>query len=135
MGEPGTGDNSGSGLAPGRPRPAAAVWLWFALAVAVNLIVVFWPSIPAGAPRLFPHADKLAHAAVFAAVAYTGRRARLPLVPLVLALTVHAVESELVQQYLLSGRSGDPADSVADLIGMCAGCVLPVTGFADRLTL
>jgi VanZ family protein len=135
MGEPGTGDASGSGLAPARTGSAVSAWLWFAVAVAVNLIVVFWPSVPAGAPDLVPHADKLTHAAVFAAVAYAGRRARLPLVPLVLVLVVHAVASELVQQHLLPGRSGDLADSAADLAGVAGGGMLPLTGFADRLTL
>jgi len=38
--------------------------------------------------------------------------------PVGVLLAVHAVVSELVQHYLLAGRSGDPSDSVADLAGV-----------------
>jgi VanZ family protein len=105
----------------------------FALAVAVNLLVVFWPVAPAGVATIFPYADKVIHLAVFAAVAYTGRWARLPVVPLLLALAVHAVASEVVQDLLLPERTGDLADTVADLVGAAAGGVLPLTGGAVRL--
>lgn len=133
MGEPGTGDVPGSGLAHDRIRGSRAAVTLFVLAVAVNLLVVFWPLPPSDAPGLFPHADKIAHVLVFAAVGWTGVRARIPLLPLVLLLAAHAVESELVQHFLLPGRSGDAADTVADLAGVAAGTVLPRAGAAARL--
>jgi len=54
-------------------------------------------------------------------------RARLWVLPVAVLLAVHAVVSELIQHYLLTGRSGDPLDSLADLAG-----VLIVTLFLWR---
>jgi VanZ family protein len=131
-GEPGAAGPSAPGLAPDRPRPARFTRAALAVAILVNLLVVFWPVPPSGA-SLFPHADKVAHVLVFATVAWTGRRAAVPLVVLVVLLCVHAVESELVQHVLLPARSGDAGDTIADLAGVAAGSVLPRARVAVRL--
>jgi hypothetical protein len=147
VGEPGAGEDPVPVLARGRPQPAEAegrgkdwsrAWSWarllvFAAAVVLNVVVVFWPSPPAGAGQLFPQVDKVAHILVFAVVAWTGVRVPLPLVPLVGLLAAHAVESELVQHFLLTQRSGDALDAVADLAGVLLGLLLGLLA-ADRVT-
>lgn len=92
----------------------------FALAVLVHLVVLYWPASAAGPAGLVPGTDKLVHAAVFAAVAWTGLRAGLPVRWLVAALLGHAVLSEVVQGTLLAERDGDPGDALADAAGVLA---------------
>jgi hypothetical protein len=98
-------------------RPASRVA--FGLAVAVNLAVLYYPRHVAQGG--IPGIDKVVHIVVFAAVAWTGVRAGLPVRWLLAVLVVHAVSSELVQHFLLTNRSGDPADSVADVLGAVLG--------------
>jgi hypothetical protein len=102
------------------PAGRAAWWL-LAVAVAVNLVLLFWPRAP-GTPSGFP-LDKVVHLLSFAFVMWSGARAGLAIRWLVVVLAVHAVTSELIQHALLPGRSGDPADVLADLTGV-AGVVL-----------
>jgi hypothetical protein len=98
-------------------RPAAR--LSFAIAVAVNLAVLYYPrQVSQGG---IPYVDKVVHVAVFAAVAWTGVRVSLPIRWLLALLVLHAVSSELVQHFLLTARSGDPADAAADALGAVAG--------------
>jgi hypothetical protein len=94
----------------------------FVAAVIVNLVVLYWPRSVSGGG--IPYADKIVHVAIFAVVATTGLRARVPLGWLVGALVAQAVLSELVQHWLLPDRTGDPADSAADLVGVVAGVLL-----------
>ena len=67
---------------------------------------------------------RLVHAAVFGAVAWAGCRAGVPHRVLVPLLVAQAVVSEVVQARLLAGRSGDPADVVADLVGTGLGLLI-----------
>lgn len=97
----------------------------FALTVLVHLAVLYWPG-PASAPAALPGADKLVHALVFAAVAWTGRAAGLPVRLLAAALLGHAVLSEVLQHAVLPARSGDPWDVVADVVGTLGGLLAPV---------
>jgi len=90
------------------------------VAVLVQLAVLYWPRPPdvgGGVPGL----DLLVHLLVFGAVAYAGGRAGLAPGPLVAALLVHAVFSEVVQAYLVPERTGDWRDAVADAVGTLAG--------------
>ena len=85
--------------------------LWraaFAVALAANLVILFWPrpASPDGVPGL----DKVVHLATFAALAFTGLRVGLAARWWLPLLAVHAVASEIVQDRLLSRRSGDPLD-------------------------
>ena len=104
-----------------RPAGRAAWWL-FAVAVVANLLLLYWPRAPGSAG--IPHLDKAVHLVSFALVTWTGTRAGLALGTLAAALTVHAIASELIQHTLLPGRSGDPADVVADLAGVGLGLLL-----------
>jgi len=91
-------------------------------AFALSCVVQLWALYsPGGGPELFPYSDKVAHVLLFAAVAYTGRRVRLPAAWLGVVLVVNAVVSELVQHAWLSRRSGDPYDVLADVIGVLIG--------------
>lgn len=93
----------------------------FAGAVAASFVVLYWPS--AGGPGV-PHADKLVHVAMFAAMAFAGFRGRIPGRVLVPLLTAHAASSEVIQDRMLAGRGGDVADLLADLAGVLAGWAL-----------
>ena len=92
------------------------------LALVASAVLLFAPSGPDG-PGV-PGLDKVVHALIFLAVAGTARW-RLGPGPVLLAAVVgYAVLSEVVQGVLLSGRSGDPYDVVADLVGAAAGWLL-----------
>ncbi len=104
-------------------------WRWLlAAAVVVQIVVLYFPlSGPGGG---LPGVDKIVHAAVFGAVAFTGRRARVPLLTILALLVAHAVVSEVVQGTLLPGRDGDPWDAAADVVGTALGAWL--AGVVDR---
>jgi hypothetical protein len=101
----------------------------FAAALLVNLVVLYYPRhvVQGG----IPYVDKAVHVAVFAAVAWTGVRAGIPVRWLAPLLVLHAVSSELVQHFLLTARSGDPADAVADVLGAGLGVALGVVRRRD----
>ncbi len=95
-----------------------------ALAVSslIQLYILYTPS--SGPEPPFRYADKLVHVLIFAVVAYTGRKARVPVGGLTVVLVLNAVVSELVQHQWLHARSGDPYDTLADLAGVLAGLFL-----------
>lgn len=100
-----------------RPRRRSAAW-WLLLigAVVAQLHLLYRPDVPG--PALFAGADKVVHAVLFAAptlVALLGRLRPRVVLPL---LALHAPVSELVQGRALQGRTGDPWDAVADLVGI-----------------
>jgi hypothetical protein len=96
--------------------------LWFlalGIALVLQLVVLYWPTAPAGPP--VTGLDKLIHIAVFAAPALAALMAGLS-APWVLGiLAVQAPVSELVQHFALPHRSGDPLDMMADLAGLALG--------------
>lgn len=93
----------------------------FLATLAVNLVLLYWPR--GVGESAVPHLDKVVHAATFASVAWAGLRAGVPGRWLAALLAAHAVTSELVQQWLLPGRDGDPADAVADVAGIALGLI------------
>ena len=93
--------------------------LLFAGAVVVQLLVLYWPGPVDGGG--VPGLDKAVHLAVFAAAALTGRRAGVRAVVLAVGLGLHAVASEAIQGTVLDGRSADPYDVLADLLGIAIG--------------
>ncbi|GAA4125867.1 hypothetical protein GCM10022415_33260 [Knoellia locipacati] len=92
------------------------------LALVLQLVVVYAPSGGGVAP--FPNFDKLVHLTVFALPVLFALLARLPLVPVVTLMALHAPVSEVVQATLLPHRSGDPWDAVADLTGVALGVLV-----------
>ena len=75
---------------------------------------------------LFPHIDKVVHAALFALPAVIGVLAGVPPWALGVVLAGHAPVSELIQHVFLPGRFGDPLDVVADLVGVGLGLAVGV---------
>lgn len=116
-----------AGVPGGAPRRA---WGWraaAAVALVVHLVVLYAPSAPdTGGVPLPPWTDLVVHVAVFAALAFTALRARLPLphAAMLAVLAVHAPISELVQHLALADRTGDPRDVAADLAGVALGWAL-----------
>ncbi len=99
-------------------------WLRAALvgSVVVHLLALYWPRIEvAGAPE---GSDKLTHMVLFGvpvlAAVLVLRRPWL----VVALLALHAPVSEWAQSALLTDRSGDPTDAVADLVGVGVGVTL-----------
>ena len=97
------------------------------MVLLASLYVLFWPD-PAGGGVSVPGADKVVHLLLFAMLSGTARL-RFGGAPRVLAAVVgYAVVSEVAQALLLSRRSGDLLDILADLLGVALGWWL-----ADRL--
>ena len=97
---------------------APHLWFWrvgFGVVVAVHLAVLYWPRSPStgGLPI-----DKVVHAFIFGMVLWVAAKAGLRVWPVAALLAIHALASELIQHYLLAGRSGDVTDSIADLAGV-----------------
>lgn len=107
------------------PRPPRSlIGIAAVLAVVLQLCVLYWPVVTVEGPVSW--SDKVVHVLVFAVPTYLVGWA-LRRVGLVVAIfLVHAPLSELVQHFLLPGRSGDVWDAVVDVIGvaLAAGLLL-----------
>ena len=102
-------------------------WVAFGLACVLNLYGLYAPSEP-GPDLSFSYADKVAHFATFASVAFTGAMVGVPVRWLAGILVLHAVSSEIVQGTLMAHREGDPFDVLADVTGVTVGLVLAAAG-------
>lgn len=92
-----------------------------ALTVLVGASLVLFLA-PLGDPGGPESSDKVAHLGIFAVLALTGRWARLPVLPLGLALAAYAALVEVVQGAVTAlGRAGDVRDLAADLVGIGVG--------------
>lgn len=113
-------------------------------AVVAQQVGLYGPTGPVQ-PAWFPAADKVQHALGFAlpmflvlmttqiCAAPAGRRMRPPWVAVAAGVfAANAVISELVQARPGSGRTGDPADTVADLVGILL-CLALFVLLRDRL--
>jgi VanZ family protein len=102
------------------------VRLWQAAFVVACLIHLYGLYSPrqAGPQMNIPNIDKVAHLVLFGSVAYLGLRVGVRARLLLGLLVANAVVSELVQHFLLPNRSGDPFDSLADLVGVAVGAWL-----------
>ncbi len=103
-----------------RRRPLLLAGLGAALLVQV---VVLYAPQGTGQPP-FPHADKVVHLVVFFVPALLALAARLPARGVVALLATHAVVSEVVQGVVLTDRSGDPLDALADLAGVALAALV-----------
>ena len=110
------------------PTSSARAWWWFGVALAVQLLALYVPRAPreGGGHGV----DKLVHAAIFAAVVWTGRRAGLPLRWVVVLSALHAPFSEWFQAHFEPHRDGSVSDAVADLVGVSIGALLALGGAA-----
>lgn len=114
---------------PARPATVTGSRLVVAgavLAVVVQLLVLYWPVVTVEGPVSWT--DKVVHLLVFAVPTYAVGRALGSVRTAVVVLALHAPVSELVQHFLLPGRSGDPWDAVLDLVGVALGAAALVVG-------
>ena len=106
-------------------------WRWLAALWTVAIVVacsVPGPSLP---PSPFLSFDKVVHVGLFAPLAWLWRRAVGPRDgAILLAAAAFAVAIEVWQQLPAIGRSGDPADALADVAGAVLGIAL--ARLADR---
>ena len=105
----------------GRVARAAA-----AVAVLAQLLVLYWPVVTVEGPIAWT--DKVVHPLVFAVPTYGVGRALGSVRIAVVLFAIHAPVSELVQHFLLPGRSGDVWDAVLDLVGVGLGALALVVG-------
>lgn len=112
---------------PRRSAPASRLVVGVALAVVVvQLLVLYWPVVTVEGPVSWT--DKVVHLLVFAVPTYAVGRALGSVRLAVLLFAIHAPVSELVQHFLLPGRSGDVWDAVLDLVGVALGAAALVVG-------
>jgi hypothetical protein len=91
----------------------------FAVVVLISLAVLFTPAD--GVPFAPPGVDKVVHAALFAALAVTGRWAGIGRPPLGILLVLYAAASEVLQGVMPIDRSASVADWLADVAGVLLG--------------
>lgn len=118
----GNGSRTGAVTTHGIMGSRSAWRLILAVLVVAQFVVLYAPST--GGPSTDLPLDKVVHFLIFGVVAFAGVVARVPTGWLVGLLVVQAVGSELIQHWWLSERGGDPADAVADLLGVAAGVLL-----------
>jgi hypothetical protein len=99
-------------------------------AVVVQLLVLYWPVVTIEGPVSWT--DKVVHLLVFAVPTYAVGRALRSVRTSVVAFALHAPVSELVQHFLLPGRSGDVWDAVVDLAGVALAWGALVVGARSR---
>ncbi len=113
--------------------PARSAWTAAgAVALLVQLAVLYAPRVPPVPGAEVAGLDKLVHAAVFAAVTFTALRAGLRPALVVGVGLAHAVVSEVLQHAVLPGRSGDPVDVLADVVGVALGAWLAALTASGR---
>lgn len=92
------------------------------VAVVLQLCVLYWPVVTVEGPVSWT--DKVVHVFVFAVPTYLVGWALRRVSLAVAIFLVHAPLSELVQHFLLPGRSGDIWDAVVDVIGVALAASL-----------
>lgn len=91
---------------------AALVWQFWSLYLAVGV-----------GPPPFVHADKVVHVALFAVPTLVAPLAGVRWQIAAAVMAVHAPISEVIQHLWLPGRTGDPWDVVADLVGVAVAAL------------
>lgn len=94
----------------------------FVVVVLVSLAVLFAP--PSDVPSSPPGVDKLVHAALFTALAFTSRWAGIGRPVVAGALVLYAAVSEVLQGTDLVGRDASVGDWLADVVGVLLGLAL-----------
>jgi hypothetical protein len=107
---------------PGLEEHGALARGAFAVVVLVSLAVLFAPA--SDVPPAPAGVDKAIHAALFLALAFTGRWAGAREAVLVAGLVGYATVSELVQGLTPLARSATVADWLADVVGILIGLLL-----------
>ena len=114
-------------------RSAPATWLATSaavVAVAAQLLALYWPVVTVEGPVTWT--DKVVHLLIFAVPTYAVGRALGSVRTAVLVFALHAPVSELVQHFVLPGRTGDVWDAVVDLVGVALAAALLVVRRPSR---
>lgn len=96
------------------------------MAVVVQLLALYWPVVTVEGPATWT--DKVVHLLVFAVPTYAVGWALGSARTAAVVFATHAPVSELVQHYVLPGRSGDVWDAVVDLVAVALGAGAVVVG-------
>ncbi|MEO3938398.1 VanZ family protein [Dermatophilaceae bacterium Soc4.6] len=108
----------------GRPLRSRSWAVASVVVAAGHLAALYWPRITVEGPVAWT--DKLVHPLLFLVPMLVWSRWWGRWQPVAAVLAAHAVVSEVVQHGLLPHRSGDPWDSVADLLGVGVGILAAV---------
>lgn len=117
-------------------KPFRRPWLWLGLwALAVLLVVVFslTPPPPVQLPR---HGDKFEHLLAYALLAAAAVQVFAPgryLLSVAAGLVLMGGLLELAQGALTSTRMADPADALANALGVGLGMLTVLTPWRDVL--
>jgi hypothetical protein len=111
-----------------RPRASRASAWAFGVLVVAHLAALYWPRVGIEGPVTW--SDKVLHVALFALPAAAGLLAGFRPAVVLVPLALHAPVSEALQHLVLPNRSGDPADVVADLVGVVLGATVGMVGRA-----
>ncbi|WP_445257862.1 hypothetical protein [Nocardioides aurantiacus] len=106
-----------------RARLRLLARLGFAVLLAATLVSFLTPADDLADPGVD---DKVMHALTFLVLTVSGRLAGLGPRALAGGLAAYAVGTEVLQHLLPIGRQGDPADVLADLVGVALGLVVVV---------
>ncbi|MBA2481031.1 MAG: VanZ family protein [Planctomycetes bacterium] len=94
------------------------------IATAAVVAMLLSPSSYVTSEHLLPHADKIAHAVVFAALAIVWRWSEASWHTILPGAIALAGITEVLQAYLPIHRDGEFLDAAADLAGACAGLLI-----------
>lgn len=120
----------------GALKPLRRPWLWAGLwwlAVAIVVVLSLVPPPPMELPR---HGDKVEHLLAYAALAAAAVQVWRPGRPLLLAglgLVLMGVLLEFAQGALTATRQADPADALANTLGVALGMLTALTPWRDLL--
>lgn len=104
-------------------RTQASLGIAFAMMIALQLHVLYTPVVPGGGPQI-PHLDKVIHLAVFTFPTLIGLWVGFNPRWFIPVIAAHALVSEVIQHLALQGRTGDPGDVAANLLGVLFGWAL-----------
>lgn len=91
------------------------------MAVVLQSLALYWPQAIEAPPAFdVPHLDKVVHVALFALTTWALLRV-LPAWATFALMVVQIGLSEGIQGAFLPGRSADPLDAAADLVGIALG--------------